>query len=93
MWNRFTILLKQSFDIIAPKLGFQRADGVTFDNREELLDKIKPSTHRQTEIESIHLFDDRAVVACIVTMDSNRYHNLRLFIRHEGNWELPGWGL
>lgn len=78
-------------EILAPELAFRRADGTTFDNRQEFLDKLKPSAKRETEVESIHLYGDRAVVTCIVTMESKRYHNIRLFIRHEKNWKLLGW--
>jgi Domain of unknown function (DUF4440) len=82
-------------DVIAPKLAFQRADRTTFDNREEFLKKVKPSGPRETEIESIDLHGDRAVVTCIVTVKSasgdKRFHNLRLFVRHEGQWKLLGW--
>jgi hypothetical protein len=39
--------------VIAPKLAFRRADGVTIDNRDEFLQKVKPSDRRETEVESI----------------------------------------
>lgn len=81
--------------VIAPKLAFQRADGTTFDNREEFLEKVKPSDPRETEVESIAFYGNRAVVSCIVTLKSasgdKRFHNLRLFVQHEGEWKLLGW--
>jgi hypothetical protein len=81
--------------IIAPKLTFRRADATTIDSREEFLKKVKPSVPRETKVESIELHGDRAVVTCIVTMKSldgdKRFHNLRLFVRHEGQWKLLGW--
>ena len=81
--------------MIAPKLAFCRADRTTIDNREEFLKKVKPSDPRETDIESIALYGDRAVVSCIVTVKpaggAKKFHNLRLFVRHEGQWKLLGW--
>ncbi len=81
--------------VIAPKLAFSRADRTTIDNREEFLKKVKPSSPRETAIESIDIYGDRAVVRCIVTLksvgDDKEFHNLRLFARHEGQWKLLGW--
>ena len=81
--------------VIAPKLAFRRADGTTIDNREKFLEKVKPSGPRETKIESIDLYGDRAIVTCIVTLKSagedKRFHNLRLFVRHERQWKLLGW--
>lgn len=81
--------------VIAPKLTFCRADGITIDNREEFLKKVKPSDPRDTEVESIDLHGNRAVVRCIVTLKlaegDKKFHNVRLFVRHEGQWKLLGW--
>ncbi len=81
--------------IIAPKLAFQRADKTTIDNREEFLAKVKPSDCRKTEVQSIDLYRDRAVVTCIVTLksanDERKFHNVRLFVRHDREWKLLGW--
>jgi hypothetical protein len=81
--------------VIAPKFAFGRADRTTIDDREEFLKKVKPSDCRETEVESIDLHGDRAVVRCIVTLKSasgdKKFHNLRLFVRHEGQWKLLGW--
>lgn len=81
--------------VIAPKLAFRRADRTTIDNREEFLKKVKPNDPRETEVESIDLYGDRAVVRCIVTLKlaggKKKFHNLRLFVRHEEQWKLLGW--
>ena len=42
--------------VIAPKLAFRRADGITIDNREEFLMKVAPS---EAEVEPIELHGDR----------------------------------
>lgn len=81
--------------VIAPKLAFRRADGTTIDDRADFLKKVAPSDPRETTVESIDLNGDRAIVKCIVTVKSasgnKKYHNLRLFVRHEGKWKLLGW--
>lgn len=81
--------------VVAPRLAFQRADRTTVDNREEFLDKVTQSACRETQVESIYLYGERAVVGCIVTVKSEngdkRYHNLRLFVRHAEQWKLLGW--
>jgi hypothetical protein len=79
---------------LAMKLAFQRANEArTIVDRKEFLDAVAPGSDRITQIESIHLYGDRAVVTCIVTMQpgGERYHNLRLFIRREEKWKLLGW--
>ncbi len=66
-------------------------DNVTW-NFEENQQRV--NVDRDTEIESIHLYGDRAVVTCIVTMPQkppNKYHNVRLFIRETAGWKLLGW--
>ena len=81
--------------ILAPKLAFQRTDGKTIDDRKDFLDKVTPTDPRETKVESIDLYGDRAIVQCIVTMKATsgdkRFHNLRLFIRYEEKWKLLGW--
>jgi hypothetical protein len=81
--------------VIAPKLAFRRADGTTIDDQTDFLKKVARRDPSETQVESIDLNGDRAIVKCIVTVRSasgnNRYHNLRLFIRHEGKWKLLGW--
>src|SRR3989304_7016679 len=81
--------------VIAPKLAFRRADGTTIDDQADFLKKVARSDPRETTVESIDLNGDRAIVKCIVTVKSargnKRYHNVRLFVRHEGKWKLLGW--
>lgn len=88
--------------VIAPKLAFRRANRdidergtVGGSQADGFLDKVKPGPDRDTEIESIHLYGDRAVVTCIVTMPrqppNKKYHNVRLFIRVKEDWKLLGW--
>lgn len=76
--------------ILAPALAFLRADGSVVD-RDGYLDSVQESPARPTEVTSVQLYGNRAVVECIVTRGSERFHNLRLFIRHEGRWKLLGW--
>lgn len=94
---------QQSYDwlssVIAPELAFQRADPEkTINDRGEFLKLIKPFKpddpnlgSRETKVESIEIYGDRAVVACVVTFGGNKYHNLRLFVRRENQWRLLGW--
>ena len=80
--------------VLATKLAFQRAnEAKTIVDRQEYLEAVAPNSERDTEIESIHRYGDRAVVACIVTMrpGGQRYHNLRLFVRRKEGWKLLGW--
>lgn len=54
---------------LATKLAFQRAnEAKTIVDRKEFLDAVASGSDRDTEVESIHLYGDRAVVTCIVTM-------------------------
>lgn len=82
-------------DVIAPKLAFRRADRNTVDDRTEFLKKIAPGEPRETSIDLIDIHGDRAIVRCTVTVKSaaeeKRYDNIRLFIRHAGQWRLLGW--
>jgi hypothetical protein len=81
-------------DVIAPVLGFRRANG-RMDGRAEYLQAVAPSDRRETTIEAVEIHGDRALVRCVVAMTSSagekRFHNLRLFVRHEGKWRLLGW--
>lgn len=81
--------------ILAPQLAFMRADGKTFDDRDKFIGKIKPGTPRETVIISVELYGNRAIAECIVTMkidgEAKNFHNLRMFVRHEGEWKLMGW--
>jgi hypothetical protein len=80
--------------VLAAKLAFQRAnDTKSIVDRQEFLTTVAPGSKRDTEVESIQLYGDRAVVASIVTLrpGGQRYHNLRLFVRREDGWKLLGW--
>jgi hypothetical protein len=82
-------------DVIAPYLVFRRASGAVVD-RAAYLAAVASSERRDTDIESIQLHGNRAVVACIVTVHgangkTTRFHNLRLFTRTESGWKLLGW--
>ncbi len=80
---------------IAPQLAFRRADGKTIDNRIAYLNKVHSSEERKTTVTSIDIHGDRAIVVCLVTTSAQSgektYHNVRLFVRHEGKWKLLGW--
>jgi hypothetical protein len=79
---------------LATKLAFQRAnEAKTIVDREEFLNAVTSGPDRETQVESIHLYGDRAVVTCIVTMPpgGQKYHNLRVFVRREEGWKLLGW--
>jgi hypothetical protein len=82
--------------VIAPKLAFQRANPErTISDRNEFLDAVKAGAQGETEVESISLYGNRAVVTCIVTLKTDggdrRFHNVRLWVRSEGGWKLLGW--
>ena len=81
--------------VLMPHLSFRRANGAVVD-REGYLSMVEPSGKRETDIEAIQLYGDRAVVSCIVTMQSpngerRKFHNLRLFTRIDSGWKLLGW--
>lgn len=79
--------------ILAPRLAFQRADrDRTVEDRDAFLSKVKPSGRRLTRvIEPIQVFGDRAIVQCTIAIDGKEYHNLRMFVRRDGQWRLLGW--
>jgi hypothetical protein len=79
--------------ILAPRLAFQRADASrTFDDQVAFLQKVKAGGGGTTRIiEPIELYGNRAVVQCIVAVGAQEFHNLRLFVRHDGHWKLLGW--
>jgi hypothetical protein len=79
--------------ILAPRLAFQRSDEArTIDDHVAYLQKVKAGGTRVTRIiEPIELYGNRAVVQCIVTVGAQEFHNLRVFVRHEGRWKLLAW--
>ena len=78
--------------IIAPEFAFRRANGEVVGGV-AFLKAVKPNTGdlRHTEVASVDLQGDRAFVTCLVTMGPNTFHNLRLFVRLEGEWKILGW--
>lgn len=79
--------------VLAPRLAFQRADDQkTVDDQDSFLQKIAPGGTRVTNIvEPIQLYGDRAIVQCVVSVGDKDFHNLRLFVRRDGQWKLLGW--
>ena len=81
--------------IIAEQLAFRRASGAVVD-RPGYLAAVAESEPRITEVESIQLYGDRAVVTCVVTLvrangERPRFHNVRLFTRAATGWKVIGW--
>jgi 4-carboxymuconolactone decarboxylase len=80
--------------VLAPQFVFRRANK-RVDNRVSFLEGVTHSEPRETLVTSMELFRDRALVNCIVTQNkdsvSNRFHNIRLFIRIDGSWKLLAW--
>ena len=81
--------LKRLGTILAPFLGLRRRDG-SIVGRDAFLQTPKPGK-RETQIESIHIYGNRAVVTCVVTDSGVVTHNRRLFAKTEGDWKLLGW--
>jgi hypothetical protein len=78
--------------VLAPKLAFQRADHArTVDGRAEFLAKVAAGGRRTTRAGPIRVYGDRALVECVVSMGDDEFHNLRLFVRRDGDWKLLGW--
>jgi Domain of unknown function (DUF4440) len=91
--------VKRLAEILAPELAFSRADGKTIDDAGRFLQKVQPGSPRVTtfdaELASIEVLGNRAIVKCLVTMESpdgeRKYHNLRLFVRIDRKWRLLAW--
>ncbi|KRA84504.1 DUF4440 domain-containing protein [Altererythrobacter sp. Root672] len=79
--------------VLAPKFAFQRADPErTVDDAGTFLQKVAPGGERTIRVlKPIQLFNDRALVQCIVTQGGRDYHNLRLFVRRDEEWKLLAW--
>lgn len=80
--------------VLAPALAFMRADGKTVDDANRFLQKMpgRQSPRREElNVEAIEVMGNRAIVKCIVTQAGKRYHNIRLFVRLNGEWKLLGW--
>jgi hypothetical protein len=78
---------------LAPAFAMRRAKPGVYDTRQAFIDKVAESPERTTDIESITVYGNRAFVVCTVTMDGNRFSNLRLFTRDapDGEWQLLAW--
>jgi hypothetical protein len=88
-------------DLLAPAFVMRRAnpdrDSVGREAFLEALSHASPKK-RETRIESVvFVGEERAIVTCIVTMDGQLYHNLRLFVSNlldggeHGPWQLMAW--
>lgn len=80
--------------VLAPRLAFQRADASqTVDDQVAFLQKVTAGNARVTKIiEPIEVHGHRAIVKCVVTTaDGRAFHNIRLFVRRDGEWKLLGW--
>src|SRR5262245_52045893 len=79
--------------VLAPELAFMRADGKTIDDAGRFLQKVaKKPEPGNIQIEKVEVLGSRAIVKCVVVQGGKRYHNVRLFVRLEGQWKLLGWG-
>jgi hypothetical protein len=82
--------------ILAPRLALQRADKPrTIDDQVAFLQKVQKVEHEDKrvlrKIEPIELYGDRAIVKCIIAVGAKEFHNIRLFVRREGDWKLLAW--
>ena len=74
-----------------------RPDGVRFDDRTGFLDSPSVSSARQTRVDSITVFDNRAIVVCTVSEEADigqvRFRNIRVFTRRttQAPWQLVSW--
>jgi len=82
-------------DLIAPKLAFRRADQKTYVDRAGFLAGVGPSAERETDVRTVTVLGNRAIVECVVKMTSpdgdKIYSNLRLFVREDSGWKILGW--
>lgn len=77
--------------LLAPELAFLRADGKTVDDGGRFLQKVAQREPCQLTVEHVEVIGTRAIVKCVVTCGTARFHNVRLFVRIEGQWKLLGW--
>lgn len=76
--------------VLAPELAFLRANG-SVDDAGRYLQKVAKGAERPTQIDSVEVLGNRAIVKCVVTMAGKRYHNIRLFVRIAEDWQLLAW--
>src|SRR5262245_57605662 len=81
--------LKRLSEIVGPVLAFRRRDG-TIVGRDGFLETPKPGK-RETRVESVLVYGNRAVVTCVVTDSEVVTHNIRLFVTEGDDWKLLGW--
>jgi hypothetical protein len=78
--------------LLAPELAFLRADGKTVDDAGRFLQKVaKKPAPGVWAVETVEVLGNRSIVKGIVTQGGKRFHNIRLFVRMDGNWKLLGW--
>lgn len=89
--------------LLAPAFAMRRANSErAVVDRQRFLDNLAKSTPkaRTTEVDSISfLGHERLVVTCVVTMDGNRFDNLRVFVPNRNlllsdadpQWLLLAW--
>ncbi|MEP6559654.1 MAG: nuclear transport factor 2 family protein [Nakamurella sp.] len=84
-------------ELLAPAFSMVRPDGVRFDDRTHFLNSLTISSPRSTRIDSITVFDNRAIVICAVSKDGDsgpmQHRNIRIFTRMDSRspWQLLSW--
>ena len=84
-------------ELLAPAFAIRRADGRRVEDRKQFICAVAKSGRRTTKVNSMSLEGNRAVVACVVEMETadgpKRFHNLRLFVRRSPRsaWKLLAW--
>src|SRR5262249_40348491 len=81
-------------EVLAPELALMRGDGKTFDDAGRFLQKVakRPEPGElETDKVEVEVLGNRAIVKCVVEQGGKCYHNVRLFVRLEGQWKLLGW--
>ncbi len=73
---------------VASEFAFQRRDRRIV-NRSTFLNP-NPGD-RRLQIESVHVYGNRAVVTCVVTASGGVTHNIRLFVKEDSEWRVLGW--
>ena len=64
----------------------------TIDDQVAYLQKVSSGGPRVTQsIDPIEIHGDRAIVKCMVSIGEEKLHNVRLFIRCDGEWKLLAW--
>jgi hypothetical protein len=83
--------------LLAPAFSMVRPDGLRFDDRAAFLRSLTVSSPRTTRVESITVFDNRAIVICAVAKDGEtgtmQHRNIRIFTRSTSRaaWQLVSW--